>query len=462
MFRFIDGEPIKSKVAITKAAGYEEAEKAVEEAIRLLGGPGAICKKGDVVMIKPNMVVTKHPDFAETTHPAVIAALVKILKKTGAVIKVGEQACWQFKTEEAFKITGIGPAALDAGADEIVDWEKDEYVDVEVPDPRSVEVAKFPKSVVDADVFIHVPKMKTNYMYGNVTLSIKGLLGFLPGKDRGQYHRTIADMAWATTDLAKVIAPKHRLTLIDGITGMDGGGPHAGLIVKPGVIVASQDMVAVEAVSCAIMGFHPLESPGAQCAMKAGLGTGELSEIEILGKTIEEVQYPFKRPLRRFVSKWRNVKEYIGGTCEGCLLAMSRSPFFIDPNKTYALISGTRAFVPKRIEADEVWLIGTCAVREDHQFPHFMDKISHINTIRKFPGCPGIIGYHDQYKRPLTKGTPYEIPDMLSIDGGALAMLPDLIREEALEDAIARHEGRMSLGETKKKFLSEGDTAHGS
>jgi uncharacterized protein (DUF362 family) len=54
--RFVDGEPIKSKVSITTARTYDRAEKAVEEAINLLGGLEAICTSKDVVMIKPNMV----------------------------------------------------------------------------------------------------------------------------------------------------------------------------------------------------------------------------------------------------------------------------------------------------------------------------------------------------------------------------------------------------------------------
>lgn len=456
MSRFVDGEPMKSSVAITTAKTYDQAEKAVEEAITLLGGPEAICTSKDVVMIKPNMVFPEPPEMDVTTHPAVVAALVKLLKKTGATIKVGEQAAWHFSTEKAFEVTGIGRAALEAGADAIVNWEKDERVAVEVPDPRSIQVANLPLSVVEADVFIHVPKMKTNFMYNSVTLAIKGMLGLIDNKERALYHRTIAEMAWATCDLAKAIAPKHRLTLIDGITAMEGGGPHNGLKVNLGVIVASQDMVAAEAVACAVMGFHHLESPGVQVAMKAGLGTGELSEIETLGKTIDEVRYPFKRPIRRYVSKWRNVKEYIGGTCEGCLMSLNRTPFIVEPDKTYALITGTRVCIPDNIEADEVWLIGTCAVRESHQFPGFMKKIQHIKTIRKFNACPGNAAFHDQYKKPITKGTPYEIPDQISLDGATLVPLPDLVRRSDLEAAEARREGRMSLEEFKKILKMEG------
>jgi hypothetical protein len=209
-------------------------------------------------------------------------------------------------------------------------------------------------------------------------------------------------------------------------------------------------MVAVEAVASAIMGLHPFEAPSTQIAMKDGLGTAELSEIEILGKAIEEVRYPFKRPLRRWVSKWKNVKEYIGGTCEGCLLALARVPFIVDSNKTYALIAGRKAMVPKNLEADEVWLIGECACLENHQFPGFLDKIKHVKVIHKFGNCPGIASFHYHQYKHLTDGTPYEIPDQITIDGSTLGILPDLVREHEREGAEARREGRMTLDEFKR------------
>lgn len=449
MSRFVNGKVMKSKVAITTAKNYDEAEKAVEEAIQLLGGATTICSPTDVVMIKPNVVLGKDPNLAETTHPAVVAALVKILKKTGATIKVGEQAAWNFDTDEAFDASGVRNAVLEAGADEVVAWEKEERVEVKVPGARSHPVLFLPKSVMDADVFIHVPKMKTNFV-AVASLSIKGLLGLLAQKDRGLHHRTNVDVAWATADIAKAIGSKHRLTLMDGISAMEGGGPHAGLRCDPGVIVASSDMVAVNAVTSAIMGLHPLELASTQVAMKDGLGTGELSEMEIMGKTIDEVLHPFKRPVRRYVTKWENVKEYVGGTCEGCLFGFARAPVIVDPKKTYVLIGGRKVLLPDDLQADEAWLIGECACLENHQFPGYMEKLKNCKTIHKFARCPGILGFHDIHKRALAKGTPYEIPSQSTIDAVALVTMPELVREGDREAAEARREGRMSLGEFKK------------
>lgn len=109
-----------------------------------------------------------------------------------------------------------------------------------------------------------------------------------------------------------------------------------------------------------------------------------------------------------------------------------------------------KVLLPDDLEADEAWLIGECACRKDHQFPGYMEKLKNIKTIRKFAHCPGIVSFHDQYQRLITKGTPYEIPDQITIDGSTLAILPDLVRQDEREAAVARREGRMSLKEFKK------------
>ena len=253
--------------------------------------------------------------MAETTHPAVVAAVVKILKETGATIWVGEQAGLHASAEEAYDITGIRKAALEAGADEVLNWENPPRVDVEIPGGRMFEKANVHKSVVDCDVFVQIPKMKNNNMMGKggMTLAIKHFIGLIPNEDRFPLHKTDIEMAWACSDLAKIVVDKHRLTLLDGISGMEGNGPHSGLITSPQVIVASPDMVAVEAVGHIIAGYHPMANPTVQVAMKDGLGTGEVAEMQLMGERLQDVIHPFKMMIPRYVSKYMNVTEFIGG-----------------------------------------------------------------------------------------------------------------------------------------------------
>lgn len=431
----------KSEVAIIKSPDYSHAGDAVREAIYLLGGIDRFCKKGDVVVIKPNAVLGQPWEMADTTHPAVVAEVVKIFKEAGTTVKIVERPAFGAHTDSVYEVTGIKKAALEAGADELWDWRREEYIEVPVPNPRSFAKVKLPKALMEADVFVDLPKLKNNQVLGPgaLTLGIKSKLGLIPQEDRALIHRTPVDMAAGCCDVAKAINHLHRLTLIDGVLGQE-GSVHYGPIVRPGIIVASPDMVAAEAVCHAIVGYHPFESPCVQIAMKDGLGTGDLYEIDILGSRIQDVYYPFARSLMRYVQKYTNVKEYFGGTCFGCMFAMAAVPPVVDPNRKYAVVSGTRALVAEALaDFDEVYLVGECACRDDHQFPGFMEKVNAAKKIIKMGTCPGNDSV--QYRK---WGGIYDAHMLLSVDGWVNSVLPENLRPGDLKAAYERREGKVT------------------
>ncbi|GAI39308.1 unnamed protein product, partial [marine sediment metagenome] len=162
-------------VAIIKCSDYAFAESAVRQAIDYIGGPEVICNKGDKVLVKPNLVFPNHPWMTETTHPSVVAALVKILKERGATVWVGEQAAWHASADVAYDVTGIRKAAEEAGADEVINWENPPRVKVEIPGGRTFSSIEVHKSVLDCDVFCTIPTMKNNFVSGpwGMTLCMK-------------------------------------------------------------------------------------------------------------------------------------------------------------------------------------------------------------------------------------------------------------------------------------------------
>jgi len=431
----------KSKVAITCGKEYAEAERMVNEALDLLGIE-SVCKRGDNVLVKPNLCLPTPPEDAETTHPAVVAAVVKRAKQEGGTVWVGESCAWHFPMELVFETTQVRQAALDAGADEVVDLGTCEFVDAQVPNPRVMKTAAIPKPVVDADVIINLPKMKNNFVT-LTTLSIKNMLGLLRPEDRHPYHRTPMDMAWACNDIFKIINRQHRLTLIDGIWGVE-GATHAGPVCKPGVIVASEDPIAAEAIGNMIMGYHALESAQVQIGMKDDLGTGEPAEIEVVGARVEDVRHPFERCLMYYVSRYPNVSEYYGGTCQACVWPAVALPSVVNPDKKYAVVAGARVFIADKLEdVDEVYLVGTCACAASHQFEGYMDKVNAARKVIKMPTCPGLT--HTIEER---MGGVYDMardggfPELVMADGLAFVHLPDRVRPELVPEAVERREGR--------------------
>lgn len=456
MRKFLEREPLKekSKVSIVRAEDYTQAARAVRQAVDLLGGIEKICSRGDVVMIKPNMIYASRPEEAETTHPAVVEAMVALCKEAGATVKVGEQTGWHCDPELSFTVTGIKDAALIGGADEVVNWDTDEYVDVKVPNARSFARVKLPKSLVEADVIISLPKMKTNAVQ-LATLGIKAWIGALHNSMRTFIHKNSLDMGWACTDIVKALGKRLKLTLIDGIVGMEGSGPHAGLICHPKVIIASQDVVAFNAVTCEVMGFHPLEIPATQVAMKDGLGTADLDEIDVVGERIEDVVYPFKRPVNQYVSRYPNVREFVGGACQGCFWVFPSLPPHVDPQKKYALIAGARALIGEDLsDYDEAHLIGICACAPSHQLPGYKGRVMQAKKVITHPLCPGYSTAVHHHEKPEVKGDVFETPDLLLGDMCALWEVPDVTNPEKMEAALQRKENGQSPADLRRSLES--------
>jgi uncharacterized protein (DUF362 family) len=440
---FLDRPPqeSRSEVAIVKCPVYALAENSVREAIHLLGGIARFCKKGDVVVVKVNAGGAFPVEIADTTHPAIIAAVVRVCKEAGAIVKIMERPGFNDKANKVYTVSGIKDAALSAGADELWDWETAEYVEVDVPDARSFAKVILPKALMEANGYIDIPKLKNNAVIGGLTLGIKSVLGLIPCDDREVIHRTPVDMAAGCVDIIKAFHHLHRLTLVDAVQAME-GRVHQGLVCSPGFIAASPDLVAVEAVCHEIVGYDPLESPGVQIATKDGLGTAEFSEMDILGTRIQDVRYPFMRSNWRFVQPFMNVKEYFGGTCHACILAMAAVPPVVDPDKKYAVVAGTRAMVAKPLSGiDEVYLVGECACRTDHQFKGYMDKIKEAKKIIKLPTCPGHASIDQWGSRKL--GGVYDHFMLLSADMRSLATLPEGVRPGLLKAAYARRSGKV-------------------
>jgi hypothetical protein len=140
------------------------------------------------------------------------------------------------------------------------------------------------------------------------------------------------------------------------------------------------------------------------------------------------------------VQRFSNVKEYFGGICRACLLGMAGVPPVVDPDKKYAVISGPRALVAEPLsDIDEVYLVGMCACRADHQYKGFMDKVKAAKKVVKLPDCPG---HHSIEKQKW--GGIYDLPLLLAADMCAHSTLPETVRENVLKGAYARREGEGS------------------
>jgi len=282
----------KSKVAIVKGPrkpGPKEIEASVRKAVELVQGLDDI-KKGDVVLIKPNICSVAKPGSAVFTDPRVSKAVADLVMEKGGRAIIGEASGVADITEECIQADGYGD--LRRAGYEVIDLKGKDivYRKVPVPQGKVLKELNIPEIVLKAKLVVSVPVMKTHGL--GVTLAIKNMKGILPDNLKKKFH-TVYGVTQSVIDMMTVVKPG--LAVVDGILAMEGMGPMLGTPVALGIIIAGKDIVSVDAVSCAVMGFEPEEVPIIDGAGKAGIGISDLNKIEIVGIPLRDVKRRFKR-----------------------------------------------------------------------------------------------------------------------------------------------------------------------
>lgn len=245
--------------------------------------------KGDRVFIKPNLCNDMPPSSGVTTDLRIVASIIKTLKASGVTeICVGESSI--YRTEESLKKLGFySLAALGAKP---LNLDTGEWVAVE-GGLKAFERFHLPKELMETDVVISVPKMKT-HMEAGVTLGLKNFFGLLPRGDRKLAH--MGDIHEAIVSIYRYLKPRKSIyTVVDGLVALEGrNGPTVGDPVHMGLVVMGSDPVAVDAVCVRVMGADPYDIPHLSLAFRNGLCNA--GDVRTLGKTIDEVKRDFIFP----------------------------------------------------------------------------------------------------------------------------------------------------------------------
>ena len=288
------------EVSIVRCGSYDEAEvrKAIEESLAPLGGMGSTVKKGDRVLIKLNLLVSRPPEAAVTTHPALAKAVVSMVKELGAIPVMGDSPGGR-STITSYKAllreTGIQKVADETGC-EIVSF--DDAIEINAEGARTYKRLKIAKAVADADVVISLPRLKTHsltYMTG----AVKMLYGYLPGMLKAEYHLHTARDAGTFAELLLDLqeARKPDMSIMDAIVGMEGAGPQHGSPRKIGLVMASRSCTALDYVAATIIGFDPMSIPTIKKAYERHMGPASLKDIQVYGESVEKlIIKDFKKP----------------------------------------------------------------------------------------------------------------------------------------------------------------------
>ncbi len=282
----------KSTVVIARAESYNEHLFDLLKP-HLSSFPKDIYK-GKQILIKPNMVEYRDNNLVNT-NKEVVRAAIQFADYMGAKeIIVAEGPGHMRDTEFLLEAMGIGPMLKKLSIP---------FIDLNLDDVEPVNnehgfngIKQFylPKTVVNADSLISVPKMKTHHWVG-VTVSMKNLFGCVPGRKYGWPKNLLhfKGISHCILDLVHLIKPS--FALVDGIEAMEGDGPINGKVKKSNLLVLGNDLASVDSTCARIMKIDLSLLPYIQMAGRV-VGNTDPSMIEIVGEKVESVCMDFERP----------------------------------------------------------------------------------------------------------------------------------------------------------------------
>jgi uncharacterized protein (DUF362 family)/NAD-dependent dihydropyrimidine dehydrogenase PreA subunit len=271
----------KSKVAVIRCESYDEQTvfEAVQKGIDLIGGIGQFVKKGEKILLKPNILTGAKPEEAVTTHPSVFYAIVRLLTELGADVSYGDSPGFG-KPADALTKCGLTGVASRYNL-KLADFEKGRTV--EYPEGMIGKSFDIANACLETDGIISLPKMKTHALT-RITGAVKNQFGCVYGLNKASFHVKVpnqVNFARMLVDLNHVL--KVRLYIMDGIVAMEGNGPRGGTPVAMNCLIISADPIAVDSTFCRMIDLDPEFIPTIVYGNQTGLGNYKPEDIELVG-----------------------------------------------------------------------------------------------------------------------------------------------------------------------------------
>jgi len=263
----------QSVVVVAEGKDYAQVTR---NAIAALGGMKRFVKSGDVVVVKPNMGWDRSPEQGANTHPLVVRAVVEEALAAGArKVKVFDHTCNDAR--RCYVNSGMVAALKGMKNVELKHIENERFKKVALKGKALSEWELYDEAL-NADVFINVPVAK-HHGLTKLTLGLKNVMGVMGG-DRGAIHKNIDE---ALADVNKVL--KSHLVIIDATRVLTAHGPQGGNVSDVRVlnkVLASTDIVAVDAYATTLFGRSPNAISVTVAAHQRWLGEMDLKKVRIV------------------------------------------------------------------------------------------------------------------------------------------------------------------------------------
>lgn len=291
----------KIKVIVKKCSKYDgkRISGILSDSFRILGLESRL-NNIKTVLLKPNLIISKEPHLAATTHPVIIDAVCRSLKKLNKNLKIfiGESSGSVLfdGTKAAFKVCGVEKVAKKWKA-KMIYFESSKRKKVAIKKKGTFKEFCLPKEIFECDYMINLPKLKT-HTFTKYTGAVKNLFGLLSTDQKMGFHKKF----YKQKDFVKNLIDLHRarkpdLNIMDAIVGMEGNGPTSGNPRKFSYLFISEDALALDSIASKSIGFKTKYNPLINYAKKNKI----LKKVELVGDKILKIK--FKKPfgLRSFM-----------------------------------------------------------------------------------------------------------------------------------------------------------------
>jgi len=247
-----------------------------DKAIASLGGMKNFVRKGQTVVVKPNIGWDVSPDRAGNTNPQLVKRIIEHCFDAGAKsVYAFDHTCDDWT--RCYSNSEIEKAVKDAGGKIVGGNSESYYQEVSFKGGKKIQDAKVHELILQSDVFINVPILKHHSSSG-LTISMKNLMGIV--WDRGYWHRNNLHQCIADFPLYR----KPDLNIVDAYQILKRNGPRgvsdADVVTLKSQLI-STDIVAADAAAAKLFGKEPDTIPYIKIADEMKIGKMDLSKLKI-------------------------------------------------------------------------------------------------------------------------------------------------------------------------------------
>lgn len=278
-------------VSLIRANSYDlkSLRESLETLLEPLGGMRSFVKKGDRVLLKPNLLTGSRPTKECVTRPEIVYCVIQMVREAGGEPFLGDSPAFGSALGVA-KANGYLPLIEELKVP-VINFSGKRY---ETVSEQFNHLLLSPEAM-NADVVINLPKLKSHAQL-NMTMGVKNLFGCVPGKMKAWWHteagKDSARFGQMLVETARTLNPK--LTILDGIIGHEGNGPSGGEPRQLGILGASSDVFALDRAIVEIVNVDPLSVPTVAASMRLGLCSN-----------LAAIDFPLLQPEDLKVTDWK-------------------------------------------------------------------------------------------------------------------------------------------------------------